>query len=261
MEMICLIQDHLLRMRSVFANPEPRFELGDVVNEFKTFAAEKQISVLTDFHLNREAMKEIEKYNTKKSRIDVTQKLGKSNISESVMILNNVDVAIYINKDMDNDGQEYMAFGLQKMRDKTNVHYFAQPYCYGSNIKLKEDLNGAPVYKTSLRGDNDMGVQGVRTSSANALHMGMVVANLPNQDNAFEENSGYGSIQNDDDDDIIEPKFIKPAVISPFDTLPKLPDKAEEEHSAMIADILSELKPEVKIIKPLIFGDEAVGYF
>ena len=74
MEMICLIQDHLLRMRSVFANPEPRFELGDIVNEFKTFAAEKQISVITDFHLNREAMKEIEKYNAKKSSIDVTQK-------------------------------------------------------------------------------------------------------------------------------------------------------------------------------------------
>ena len=177
------------------------------------------------------------------------------------MILNNVDVAIFINKDMDNDGQEYMAFGLQKMRDKTNVHYFAQPYCYGSSIKLKEDLNGAPLYKTSIRGENDMGVQGVRTSSANALHMGMVMSNLPNQDNAFEESSGYGPIQEDDDEEIVEPKLIKPAVISPFDTPPKLQEKAEEEHNAMIADILSELKPEVEVIKPLIFGDEAKTYF
>lgn len=270
MEMICLIQDHLLRIRSVFGNPEPRFELGDVVNEFKTFAAEKQISVITDFHLNRDAMKAVEGYmNSKRSRIDITQKLGKSNVSESVLILNNTDIAIIINKDTDLDGQEYMGFNLIKMRDKTNVFYFAQPFAFGNSIRLKEDLNGSPAYKTSLRGENDMGIANVRTSSANALgQVGMIVSNIPNNDNAFEDQNNYNIVSDDEDDiDIQDVKIIKPSVISPFDTMPVLEGvkvKQEETLAEVMADINQmkvSLDLQPKVVKPILFGEEAEEYF
>jgi hypothetical protein len=97
-EMICLIQDHLMRIRSVMSSNEPRFELGNITNEIKTFGIKKDIPTITNFHLNRDAMMKVENA-SKISKIDVTQKLGKSNVSESTMILNNCDVSIIINKD------------------------------------------------------------------------------------------------------------------------------------------------------------------
>lgn len=266
MEMICLIQDHLLRIRSVFGNPEPRFELGDVVNEFKTFATEKQISVITDFHLNRDAMKAVEGYMNSKSRIDITQKLGKSNVSESVLILNNTDIAIIINKDTDLDGQEYMGFNLIKMRDKTNVFYFAQPFAFGNPIRLKEDINGSPVYKTSLRGSADLGVPGMRTSSASAIgQVGMIVSNIPNEDNAFIDQNNMIISDDDDTEEIQDVRIVRPPVINPFSIPPVMPEKKQEINN-MISDIRDALKnreekQEKEIIQPLLFGNDAVGYF
>lgn len=221
-EPICLIQDHLLRIRSIESTNEPRFELGNIVNEFKTFAAEKDIPVISNFHLNREAMKSIETYGKRSTHIDVTQKLGKSNVSESVMILNNSDCSIIINKDQDQDGQVYMGFNLIKMRDKTNVFYFAQPFAYGGEIKLVEDVNGPAMYKTTIHGgDNAMRIANVKTSSSNALNsINVITQNNGPMDASFNESSHYENLIHEEDDIVIEPepekKVIKPAVIDPF---------------------------------------------
>ena len=195
--------------------------------------------------------------------------MGKSNVSESVLILNNTDIAIIINKDTDLDGQEYMGFNLIKMRDKTNVFYFAQPFAFGNSIRLKEDLNGSPAYKTSLRGENDMGIANVRTSSANALgQVGMIVSNIPNNDNAFEDQNNYNIVSDDEDDiDIQDVKIIKPSVISPFDTMPVLEGvkvKQEETLAEVMADINQmkvSLDLQPKVVKPILFGEEAEEYF
>ena len=169
-EMIALIQDHLLRMRSVEGNSETRFELGDIVNEFKVFGASKDIPIISNFHLNRDAMKEIESYGKRATHMDVTQKLGKSNVSESVMILNNCDGAIIINKDYDEQNNCFMGFNLIKTRVKTKLFYFAQPFMYGRDIKLVEDVNGPAMFKTSIHGNNEIQTQqNILTSSSNIM--------------------------------------------------------------------------------------------
>lgn len=219
-EPICLLQDHLLRIRSMEGSSEPRFELGDIVNEFKTFAAEKDIPVISNFHLNREAMRAVETYSKRATHMDVTQKLGKSNVSESVMILNNSDCSIIINKDYDNEGQVYMGFNLIKMRDKTNVFYFAQPFAYGGEIKLIEDVNGPAMFKTTVHGsESTPKIANVRTSSANALNsINTITQNNEPIDTSFYDNKHYdNSIIDEGDDVVIEnEEVLKPVAIDPF---------------------------------------------
>lgn len=170
-EPICFIQDHLMRIKSVNATGESRFDLGAVVNEFKTFATEKDIPFLTNFHLNREAMKAVETYKNKASNIDVTQRLGKSNISESVQVLNNTDSAIIINKEYDSQGNMYMGFNLIKMRDKPDIDYFCQPFTYGNDIKLVEDIEGPAMFKSKINSNHEVDrIDNIRTSSANIMN-------------------------------------------------------------------------------------------
>lgn len=226
-ETICLVQDHLLRIRSVYSGTtaEPRFELGNIVNEFKSFAAAKDIPLISNFHLNREAMKEIEKYSNRATNVDITQKLGKSNVSESVMILNNSDCSIIINKDYDTNGNLYMGFNLIKMRDKPELMYFAQPYAFGSGIRLVEDINGPAMYETSLRKNkemNDSRIDNVMTSSSNVMsNISMIANNNQNNDMAFFEDNRYDSINQYNPFDIPEMEeqeieIQKPPIKVPF---------------------------------------------
>ena len=215
-EPICFIQDHLLRIKSINGSNEPRFELGDIVNEFKSFATEKDIPFITNFHLNREAMKAMESYTPGRNQVDATQKMGKSAVAESVMILNNTDIGIIINKDQDDMENVHMCFKLEKMRDKTNLFYFAQPYAYGGEIKLIEDVNGPPMYKEKLhtRGDAP-DIANVRTSSANAMNTinNIVQMNGP-VDASFLDGPNYNTI--DEFDQIEEPIIRKKVAIDPF---------------------------------------------
>ena len=87
-EPICLIQDHIKRIRSVDANQDIRIELGDTVNEFKVFASTKQIPVITVSHLNRDATRVLEDA-ARRGNQDNGRLLGKSNIGESLLILEN----------------------------------------------------------------------------------------------------------------------------------------------------------------------------
>ena len=216
-EVICLVQDHLMRIRSIFANKEPRFELGDIVNEFKSFAAEKDIPVISNFHLNRDAMRVVEDYQKKATHIDITQKLGKSNVSESVMILNNTDCGIIINRDADEAGVQYMGFNLAKTRIKTNFMYFAQPFMYGSGIRLVEDINGPAMYKTSIHGNSNISrMDGVRVSSANVMNNIGQAMKDESSDNTFNKSKGTYLPLDDTykpepkKDDLIIPKIIDP---------------------------------------------------
>ena len=150
-EVICVIQDHLKRIRSVYNNQDLRIELGDVVSEMKNFAAEKNIPVISNTHLNREATKIVEE-GLRKGNQDVGKLLGQSNTGESMLIQDNVDCSIMITLDFDKDGNRHMCFNLTKMRDKmiNPRTYFAQPFIPGSTIRLVEDMGGVPQFKESL---------------------------------------------------------------------------------------------------------------
>ena len=148
-EVICLVQDHVKRIRSIYPGTDLRLELGDIVNEFKVFAAYKDIPVITNSHLNRDAAKILEDA-ARKANQDAGKLLGKSNIGESMLMIDNLDCAIIITLDFDKDGNRHMTFNLIKMRDKTDRTYIAQPFVPQSTIRLMEDFGGIPQFKESI---------------------------------------------------------------------------------------------------------------
>ena len=149
-EPVCFIQDHIKRIRSVDGNQELRLELGDIVNEFKVFAAEKDIPVITVSHLNREATRILEEA-SRKGNQDSGKLIGKSNTGESLLMIDNLDCGITIARDYDRDGMVYMTFHRVKMRDKGSTReYIAQPFYPDNPIRLIEDYGGVPQFKESI---------------------------------------------------------------------------------------------------------------
>ena len=149
-EVICMIQDHVKRIRSTTYQQDIRLELGDVINEFKTFAMIKDIPVITVSHLNRDGARTLESATTT-SKTDLTRQLGKSNIGESLLMLDNVDFAAILNKEYDSDGNGYMVFKGIKYRMKVLRDYICQPFVPGSEVKLVEDFySKVPLFKETL---------------------------------------------------------------------------------------------------------------
>jgi len=219
-EVICLVQDHVKRIRSIYNSADLRLELGDVVNEFKVFAATKDIPVITNTHLNRDAAKIIEEGNSKSTKTDITLKLGKSNAGESLLMMDNIDAAIIINIDFDDEGNKYMVYSLVKMRDKTNRTYIAQPFAFGSSIRMLEDVGGVPMFKERLHVNNDINnrMPSIRTTSSNVMNnINNIMSN--NSVNTFSSQSNIYAFEpineEDEDDNISKPVFGKP-IIKPF---------------------------------------------
>lgn len=149
-EPVCFIQDHIKRIRSVDGNTDIRLELGDIVNEFKVFAAEKDIPVLTVSHLNREATRILEEA-ARKGNQEAGRLLGKSNTGESLLMIDNLDCGMTIARDYDKDGLCYITFNRIKMRDRGSTRdYIAQPFLPDNPIRLVEDLGGVPQFKEAL---------------------------------------------------------------------------------------------------------------
>lgn len=149
-EVIAMLQDHAKRIRSTSRNPDVRLELGDVINEMKTFAMLKDIPVISNSHLNREGARVIDA-NSTKSKADLTRLLGKSNIGESLLMLDNVDFAAILNYEYDNEDHKYMVFKQIKTRVKTYRDYMCQPFDINNEIKLIEDYySPVPVFKESM---------------------------------------------------------------------------------------------------------------
>ena len=196
-EVIALLQDHAKRIRSTLKNPDVRLELGDVINEFKTFAMLKDIPVISNSHLNREGARVIDA-NSGKSKADLTRMLGKSNIGESLLMLDNVDYACIINYEYDNENQKYMVFKEIKTRVKTFRDYVCQPFDINNEIKLVEDYySPIPVFKDTLYSAPvlNTGTPNIPNVSANNSRY---VNNIPVDDedqNIYEFSTRYSSIK------------------------------------------------------------------
>lgn len=151
-EVIALVQDHIKRIRSIYSQSDIRLELGSIVNEFKVFASIKDIPVITNSHLNREAARTIDE-GKKHNKADLTRMLGRANIGESMLMLDNLDCAFLIGKEYDSEGNMYMAFNRIKMRYKaTNRDFICQPFVNGNDIKLVEDYySQIPLFKDTLK--------------------------------------------------------------------------------------------------------------
>ena len=243
-EMICLVQDHVKRIRSVYANADLRIELGDTINEMKAFATEKDIPVITNTHLNREATRLIEDAMNKKSR-DVGRQLGKSYAGESLLMVDNIDVAISIALDFDKDNNRYITFNLSKMRDKNKNgrQYFAQPFMPGSTIRLMEDLGGIPQYKDSLHTSPDLEVNTiVKTTGASSLTneiADLLSKNVENDENAFAKKTYTMSEETE-----VKEKVVHNPLVFFKDT--------------RVTDIISDINKKKEVHCPLEFFDVAI---
>ena len=59
-EVIAFLQDYIMRIKPVERTGDSYQDLGNIVNEFKTYAMLKKVPVITASQLNREAIKIIE---------------------------------------------------------------------------------------------------------------------------------------------------------------------------------------------------------
>lgn len=155
LEVIGIFMDYLGRIRAENHNIENRLELGNVADEFKVFAAAKDIPVITAHQLNRDASKHIDEARQKNEH-DLVRKLGRSNISDSIQILNNVDGAFSITPEYPQKGGKYL--GVQKMKlraknkSKDNLDFVYLPYTSPFSARMVEDVGCAtPSYEVSLK--------------------------------------------------------------------------------------------------------------
>ena len=192
-EVICIIQDHVKRIRSIDRNTDVRLELGDIVNEMKSFAAIKDIPVITCSHLNRDASRTLEELDRKKNQ-DTGKALGKSNIGESMLMIDNLDFGIIITLDYDKDERLYMAFNAVKTRAKTDRTYIVQPFVPGNTMRLVEDFGGIPQFKDTLHVPLELNRGGssvIKISGASSMAegMNMSINNNIDPDNSFTKKS------------------------------------------------------------------------
>ena len=154
-EVFCLLQDHIKRIRSIERIVDPRLELGAVVNEMKTFAQFKDIPVISITHLNRTAAATLEEAELN-IKSDILRLVGKANIGESMLMIDNADYCAFVHKEIDFNGIEYFTFKLTKERDGSRFNYVCIPVYADNSIRLVTDLYREPVYKNTLKAPNQV---------------------------------------------------------------------------------------------------------
>lgn len=151
-ETICLIQDYVRRIRAQNRQPDIRLEMGEIINEFKVFSSIKDIPVVTAAQLNRDAARTIET-GAQAKKSDLIRLLGRSNVGESMLMIDNVDWASLINIEHDSAGNRYLGFNRIKIRGRvpSERHVLYYPFVQGNNMKLVADFDlDVPIFKESL---------------------------------------------------------------------------------------------------------------
>lgn len=158
-ETICVLQDYLKRIRSVDGNfgGDLRMQLGAIINEFKIFATLKDVPVITASQLNRDATKHIDEGRAN-NKSDLVRLLGRGNVGESNLILENSDWIALIAPEYDRDNNKYL--GMQRVKSRYfipgDMMYCYMPYINGT-IKFVEDFySPMPVHKITMREQMEM---------------------------------------------------------------------------------------------------------
>lgn len=140
-EVICFFQDYLMRMRPSLMTRDQYEDLGTVVNDFKRYATEVQVPVITASQLNREAARIVDE-GRGSNQANLISKISRNNIGDSVNIDRNLDGSIIIVPETSADNKRYMAFKLTKHRypikPNTKISIY-QPFYESSVIALVED--------------------------------------------------------------------------------------------------------------------------
>lgn len=190
MEVIAMFQDYIGRIRSTERLQDTRLEYGTIVDEFKTFAEIKDIPVITVAQLNRDASKHIDE-GRKASKSDLVRLIGRSNISESMLILNNIDAGFLIAPEVTQTGEKFLGVQRIKIRYNAGNREFVYLPFVGNTLKLQEDFGGIASFKTSMRPESSMSTGGLPISQyqTNAImDMGQIMKSSSNDSNIFSAN-------------------------------------------------------------------------
>lgn len=153
LEVIAMFQDYIGRIRSTERLQDTRLEYGAVVDEFKVFAEIKDIPVITVAQLNRDAAKHIDE-SKKASKSDLVRVIGRSNISESMLVLNNIDGGFLIAPEVNQDGERFIGIQRIKKRYDASEREFLYIPFEPHSIKLVEDIEGIAKFRTTMRPEN-----------------------------------------------------------------------------------------------------------
>lgn len=189
LEVIAMFQDYIGRIRSIERYQDTRLEYGAVVDEFKTFAEIKDIPIITVAQLNRDASKHIDE-GRKASKADLVRLIGRSNISESMLILNNIDAGFLIAPETNQSGERYLGVQRIKIRYNAGDREFVYLPFLGNTLKLQEDYGGLPIFKTTMRpetasGFNISGPLQSQYQTNTIMDMGQIMKSVENEDNIF----------------------------------------------------------------------------
>jgi replicative DNA helicase len=172
-ETICVLQDYLKRIRSVdgMFGGDLRLQLGSIVNEFKVFATLKDIPVITASQLNRDATKHIDEAR-QVNKADLVRLLGRSNVGESNLILENSDWIALIAPEYDRDGNKLL--GIQRCKSR---YYIPGDFAYAylpyitNTVKFIEDYySPVPVHKITLREQMEMNTGGINPNNVGVVN-------------------------------------------------------------------------------------------
>lgn len=182
-ETIAVFQDYIKRIRPVDGNRlEERYRLGNIVNEFKNFAIQEKVPVITASQLNREAARTVDDTRKNGNFESMMNGIGRANIGESSLIDENLDATILLAPCIKDD-TKYLGIKITKHRYKINPDAcirFYQPFVQGNPVKLVEDVgcfNTAAVL--NLSGDTTSIFGGDTNTTAKTMD---TVDNTPKAD-------------------------------------------------------------------------------
>lgn len=213
MEAIAMVQDYIGRIRSVERYQDTRLEYGAIVDEFKVYAEIKDIPVISVAQLNRDASKHIDE-GRKASKSDLVRLIGRSNISESILILNNIDGGFLLAPEKTRDGDRYLGIQRIKIRYKAgDMEYIYLPF-EKDTLRLHEDYGGLPSFKQTLREEPPYNITnpGQSTYQTNVIKdMGHVLKDSMEDENIF-STKVISSDSVEADRSTNERKFIQPII-------------------------------------------------
>lgn len=250
-ECICFIQDYVGRIRSTERFTDTRLEYGKVIDEFKTFAANKNIPVLTASQLNRDASKHIDE-GRQKNKADLVRILGRSNISESMLILNNTDGGFVLAPESTPTGEMYM--GIQRIKKRyeaSNQECFYIPY-YRGTMTMIEDIGKEPVSKITLKetayDDSANQLTRFSSTSVNEIHDDISYIDGTNKDFKFSSSAIVSSETVNKDEEDKEDNEKK------NDNKPIEEKKSTEDSNVIIIEEIKDEAPIVELFEPIIIA-------
>lgn len=165
-EIKVIIVDYLKRIRC--SDPkvyDEKNRLKNNTNELKGIAIDLHVPVITAHQLNRNSASVVDNA-LQSNKVDVTRLIGRDGIGDAWEINENCDWICILNKEIDTNDKEYMAFKLLKRRYKSlecnvtnhSISYFAHPFDDNNNIRLVEDIRDKRSLSVASLGGNTVDV-------------------------------------------------------------------------------------------------------